>query len=162
LLKPRCSFAVMGCEKTSFDDNSFNLVTFSGIDINRAIKVTSLIIKTIVPLVCIEALGNNPIANIKRRFYMIRGKRTHVSTKNTMNIYKWSSLSMYLNNFDIKYFNLITLFFIPVFVLLPTKLIIKLLPYIWKLDQFILKFPVIQKYAFKTVVVFENKLASMP
>jgi len=151
----------MDCEKTSFADNYFDIIfdfgTFSSIDINLAIKEISRIIKPDGLLICIETLGHNPIANLNRRINMLRGKRTHWATNNIMTIDQWRGLSKYFNEHDIRYFNLLTLFFIPILVVLPHKLSGYLLSFLWKLDGFILKFPVFQKYAFKTVSVFKNK-----
>jgi len=160
---PDISLSIMNCEKTSFADNYFDIIfdygTFSSIDIELAIKEISRILKPEGVLICIETLGHNPIANFNRRINMIRGKRTRWATNNIMTVELWQLLNTYFAKFDIKYFNLLTMLFIPLLVILPEKVSGHLLKPLWRLDQYLLQFPVFQKYAFKTVTVLKNKLS---
>jgi len=83
----------MDCEKTSFDDNYFDIIfdfgTFSSIDINLAIKEISRIIKPDGLLVCIETLGHNPIINFKRQINVLLGQRTRWASSHNMKLNNW-------------------------------------------------------------------------
>ncbi len=159
---PNIKLSVMDCENTSFDDNSFDIIfdygTFSSIDIEIAIKEILRVLKPQGALICIETLGHNPFANLKRRINQIVGKRTSWATNHIMTVDRWKFLKKHFDIFYIKHFNLLTMFFIPLFVILPDWKIRKhFLKQIWKMDQLLLNHGIFQKYAFKTVTVLKNK-----
>ena len=154
------SFEVMDCEKTTFKDDTFDMIfdygTFSNIDISTAIHEIHRILKPDGVLVCIETLGHNPIINLKRRISAWRGKRTQWASSHIMKIKNWVEIQNMFESNQIKHFNILSILFAPIMRFLPSKLSYHILDYLWSIDSKLVNNEAIAKYAFKTVAVFRE------
>ncbi len=69
--KDRCRAQVMDGENLTFDDNTFDVIICSGVlhhlDLKKAYPQLSRVLKPDGKILCMEALGHNPIINLYRR-----------------------------------------------------------------------------------------------
>lgn len=67
----RSSFQVMDAENLSFGDNMFDVIVCSGVlhhlDLDLAYRQLARVLKPGGRIICIEALGHNPVINLYRR-----------------------------------------------------------------------------------------------
>lgn len=136
---PKAKFLQMDCENMNFPDNYFDIIwdggTFSSLDIKKALPELARVIKPNGFILGIETFGHNPIFNLKRKLNVWRGIRTqwaadHIFKKQDLELAK-----QYFNKIQTNFFHL------------------TLINY---LDKFLLKLPILQKYAFKIVFILSE------
>ena len=154
------SFEVMDCEKTSYPDNSFDIIfdygTFSSISISTAIDEIIRILKPDGALVCIETLGHNPIFNLKRKISAYRGKRTQWASSHIMQTKNWEDIRRQFISAEIRHFNILSIFYAPFMRFFPPKISLYILNTFWSVDDNLINNSILSKYAFKTVACFRG------
>ena len=130
-------YKVDNCEKTKFNNNSFDVVYGSGIlhhlKIDQCLNEIHRLLKPNGSLLFIEPLGTNPLINLYRKFTPnSRSKDEHPFTKKDLN---------YINDkfikTKIKYYGFLTLIFFPFYKSPNCSFVFKVLA---TLDQCLFKF----------------------
>jgi ubiquinone/menaquinone biosynthesis C-methylase UbiE len=148
------------CEQTNFPDKMFDLIidygTFSSLDMKKALPEILRILKTDGTVIAIETLGHNPVFNLKRFINVLLRKRTHWAARHIMKIRDWNIIKSHFQEFGVKYFGFLTPLSILFVKLLPEKISLSILNFLEKIDDRLLQFRFLQRYAFKTVAVMSN------
>lgn len=148
------TFLKMDCEALEFPSGSFDVVfdggTFSSLDFQKAMREIARVLKPDGALVGIETFGHNPLANLKRAYNKITGKRTAWAVSHIVTQSEIALLGEYFQNVQVFYFHLVSLFVFPLLGLPGGSFVLRFLE---RVDQVLLHFPFLQKYAFKVVFV---------
>lgn len=151
----KIKFLKMDCEKLDFSDNSFDVIfdggTFSSIDLNKALPELARVLKPDGFLIGIETFGHNPLANLKRKFNTLTGKRTGWAAEHIFSIGRAELSKKYFGKVEMFYFHIVSWMFFPLLNIPGGKTVFK---GVEKIDDFLFKFPFLRKYAFKVVFVF--------
>ncbi len=148
-LKINASYRVDNCEKTSFDDNSFNIVYGTGIlhhlQLEKCIDEIHRILRSNGSLVFIEPLATNPIINLYRKLTpKARSQDEHPL------VYKdFKYINNKFINKKIKYYGFLTLMFFPFYKSPKNSKLFKLLS---TCDQFLFKFKFFQLFAWSVLI----------
>lgn len=142
-------FIVMNAEKLEFEDHKFDLILGTGIlhhlNLNKAIKEISRVIKDDGKAVFIEPLGHNPFINFFRNSTpTLRTDDEHPLLMNDL-----SNMKHYFNIVKVRHFHLMTLLTVPfrrLFFFHP------LLSLMEKFDQLLFLIPFIKKYSWQVVI----------
>ena len=142
-------YKVDNCEKTSFDNDSFDIVYGSGIlhhlQIDECLNEISRILKSKGNLVFIEPLGTNPIINFYRRLTpKSRSKDEHPFVYKDIRYIEKKFVEV-----KIRYYGFLTLLFFP-FYNSPSES--KLFGLLVSLDQFLFKFKIFQLFAWSILI----------
>jgi ubiquinone/menaquinone biosynthesis C-methylase UbiE len=146
-------YKVDNCEKTKFNNNSFDIIYGSGIlhhlKIDQCLNEIHRLLKPNGSLVFIEPLGTNPLINLYRKFTPnSRSKDEHPFTK--------KDLDYIFNKFvktKIKYYGFLTLIFFPFYRLPKRSLVFKLLT---TLDQCLFKFKFFRLFAWSILITAQK------
>jgi len=143
------SFKVDNCEKTSFEDNSFDIVYGTGIlhhlKINSCLDEIFRILKPNGNLVFIEPLGTNPIINLYRKLT----PKSRSEDEHPLINKDFKYISHKFKNTKIRYYGLTTLIFFP-FYKSPQNS--KLFKFLTSLDQHLFKFKFFQFFAWSALI----------
>lgn len=157
-LSDKIQFVAGDCEALPFTDQSFDIVfdggTFSSLDIEKAFSEIARVLKPGGLLIGIETLGHNPLANFKRYLNKKRGTRTGWAAEHIMKMADIKLARNYFNIVETRYFHFFSIFAFPFRNLQGGKIIFMTLD---KIDNFILKIPLLKRYAFKVVFIFSAK-----
>ena len=150
------NFRVMDAENLEFDYNTFDVVSEYGalhhIDLEKAFKSMVKVLKPNGKMICVEALGHNPIIHLYRKRTMDLRTKWEVDhiliKKDIKKIYKYFNRIEYLG-----FFHLTTLMAVP----FRNKCYFNsLLGTLEKIDEVILKFPFIKWHAWQVVFVLSE------
>ena len=140
---------VDNCEKTKFNDESFNIVYGTGIlhhlEINKCLDEIHRILKPDGNLLFVEPLGTNPIINLYRKLTPnSRSKDEHPLINKD---FKYIN-SKFIDT-KIKYYGFLTLVFFP-FYRSPNKS--KIFRLLADLDQYLFRFKFFQLFAWSCLI----------
>jgi len=149
-LKINVDYRVDNCEKTSFDNNSFDVVYGTGIlhhlQTDRCLDEIYRILKSNGNLIFIEPLGTNPIINLYRKLTPnSRSKDEHPLVNQD-----FKYINKKFIDTKIKYYGFLTLIFFP-FYRSPNHS--KLFRLLAALDQYLFKFKIFQLFAWSVLVI---------
>ncbi len=148
-LKKEANFNVDNCEKTKFDDNSFDIVYGSGIlhhlKIEECLDEIYRILKSNGNLLFIEPLGTNPIINFYR---WLTPKSRSVDEHPFVNK-DFKYIDSKFINMKIKYYGLFTLLFFPFY---KSPVNSRLFRFLANFDQFLFKFKFFQLFAWSVLI----------
>ena len=149
-LKINIDYRVDNCEKTSFDNNSFDIVYGTGIihhlQTEKCLNEIYRILKSNGNLVFIEPLGTNPIINLYRKLTPnSRSKDEHPLVNQD-----FKYINKKFIDTKIKYYGFLTLIFFP-FYKSPNRS--KLFRLLAALDQYLFKLKFFQLFAWSVLVV---------
>jgi ubiquinone/menaquinone biosynthesis C-methylase UbiE len=157
VLERKIEFKKMDCENTEFPDNYFDLVmdagTFSSLDLNKVFPELKRILKPGGILIGIETFGHNPLANLKRSFNKLFGKRTSWAAEHIFQEKDIEEARKYFSGIETYFFHPISFLTIPFLSFPGGKALLKIFEL---LDKIILALPFLKKYSFKVVFVFKN------
>lgn len=144
---------VDNCEKTKFENNTFDLVYGTGIlhhlNINLCLKEINRILKPGGKLLFVEPLGTNPLINLYRKLTPnSRSVDEHPLVNNDFNLIKKNFYKI-----KIKYYGFLTLVFFPFYVSPKNSIIFKILK---NIDQLIFKINIFKKLAWSVLIVAEK------
>ena len=148
-LKGKVDFYVDNCEKTQFDNNSFDIVYGSGIlhhlKIDECLNEIHRILRPNGSLLFIEPLGTNPIINFYRK---LTPKSRSVDEHPFMNK-DFKYIDNKFINMKIKYYGFLTLLFFP-FYKSPDNS--KLFKFFSNFDQILFKYKFFQLFAWSVLI----------
>ena len=156
----KITFVKMDCEALEFPSGSFDVVfdggTFSSLDFPKALGEIVRVLRPNGVLVGIETFGHNPLANVKRAYNKITGKRTAWAASHIMRQKEIALLRDHFEQIELHYFHLISLFCFPFLGLPGGRFLLQLGQLI---DRAFLRVPFLEKYAFKVVFICHGKKA---
>ena len=148
-LKISANYSVDNCEKTKFENNSFDLVYGAGIlhhlKIEKCLDEICRILKSKGKLVFIEPLGTNPIINFYRKLTPNSRSKDEHPLVNKDFVYIKSKFT----DISIKYYGFLTLVFFPFYKSPENSKLFRLLV---DLDQFLFKFKFFQIFAWSVLI----------
>ena len=144
---------VDNCEKTKFNDSTFDIIYGSGIlhhlDISLCLKEMHRILKPGGRFLFIEPLGTNPMINFYRKLTPnSRSKDEHPLINDDFELIKSN-----FNKLQIKYYGFFTLIFFPLYTTPKKSFNFKILK---KIDQFLFKFDIFKKFAWSVLIIAEK------
>ena len=144
---------VDNCEKTKFNDSTFDIIYGSGIlhhlDISLCLKEMHRILKPGGRFLFIEPLGTNPMINFYRKLTPnSRSKDEHPLINDDFELIKSN-----FNKLQIKYYGFFTLIFFPLYTTPKRSFNFKILK---KIDQFLFKFDIFKKFAWSVLIIAEK------
>jgi ubiquinone/menaquinone biosynthesis C-methylase UbiE len=155
-------YLVMDCEHTAFENNRFRIIydfgTFSSLNMEASIREMCRVLAPDGYLLAIETLGDNPVFNLKRLLNVFRGIRTEWAASHIMRIKDWARLKEYFSSFEIKFFSLLTPYLIPLLMILPERSQSAVISFFEKIDDKLLRYDFLRRFAFKTVAIFHGPL----
>jgi ubiquinone/menaquinone biosynthesis C-methylase UbiE len=144
---------VDNCEKTKFEDNSFDIVYGTGILHHLNFKICLEEIRRILKpggrFLFIEPLGTNPLINLYRK--LTPGSRSvdeHPLVNNDFNLIKDRFYEM-----KVKYYGFLTLIFFPFYTSPKNSAVFNILK---NIDQFLFKINIFRKLAWSVLIVAEK------
>ena len=144
---------VDNCEKTSFEDNQFDLVYGHGIlhhlEFSRCLDEILRILKPGGSLTFVEPLGTNPIIN----FYRKLTPKSRSIDEHPLKGDDFKLIENQFKNIKIKYYGLLTLVFFPLYSSPKKSIIFKILR---NIDQFLFKFNIFKKLAWSVLISAEK------
>ena len=144
---------VDNCEKTKFDDNTFDIVYGTGIlhhlNIEICLKEIHRILKPGGKFLFIEPLGTNPLINFYRRFTpKSRSIDEHPLIEKDFNLIK----NKFVNS-KVKYYGFFTLIFFPIYSSPKGSIVFKILR---KFDQLLFNINFFKKLAWSVLISAEK------
>jgi ubiquinone/menaquinone biosynthesis C-methylase UbiE len=149
------SYRVGDAENTGFEDNSFDVITEYGalhhLDLEKAFAEMSRILKPDGKIICNEALGHNLVINAYRR--LTPHLRTEWEVEHIIRKENFEVAQRYFDKIELHFYYLFTLLAVP-FRNLP--IFEPLLGFLEKIDNAILKLPLIKWQAWQIVFVLSE------
>jgi ubiquinone/menaquinone biosynthesis C-methylase UbiE len=155
----RCTFEVMDAEHMTFPDGLFDIVHEYGalhhLDLKAAYKELARVIKPDGRLVCTEALRHNPFIHWYRKCTL--HLRTQWEYEHILGVPEINLGKAWFENLHIRFFHLASLVAVP---FRKKSIFAKLLSLLERSDEFLLRMPLIQRWAWVAVVVFSYPIIS--
>ncbi len=147
--KISANYSVDNCEKTKFENNSFDVVYGAGIlhhlNLEKCLDEIYRILKSKGKLVFIEPLGTNPIINFYRKLTPNSRSKDEHPLVNKDFVY----IKNKFTDISIKYYGFLTLVFFPFYKSPNNSKLFRLLV---DLDQFLFKFKFFQIFAWSVLI----------
>ncbi|MDC0903155.1 class I SAM-dependent methyltransferase [Pelagibacteraceae bacterium] len=146
-------YKIDNCEKTKFDQNSFDIVYGTGIlhhlQIDKCLEEIRRILKPGGTLVFIEPLGTNPIINLYRKFT----PKSRSDDEHPLVNKDFDFINSKFIETKIKYYGFLTLIFFPLYRSPKNSKLFKLFSV---LDQHLFKSKFFQKFAWSVLITAEK------
>ena len=147
-LKVKVNFSVDNCEKTKFNNNSFDIVYGTGIlhhlQLEKCLDEIHRILKSKGNLIFIEPLGTNPIINLYRKLT----PKSRSEDEHPLVSKDFKYINSKFIDITIKYYGFLTLVFFPLYKSSNSKLF-KLLV---SCDQYLFKYKFFQLFAWSVLI----------
>ena len=155
-LAERCKFAVMDAEHLEFSDDFFDIIVCSGVlhhlDLQYAYPEIARVLKPGGKVICIEALGYNPVIRWYRR--RTPHLRTEWEVDHILTLRDVRRGGKYFSRIETRFFHLFSILGVP---LRETLLFEPVLTFLEGIDSLILRIPWVQLLAWQMVFVFSGK-----
>ncbi len=143
-------FQVMDAEKMSFPDDMFDVIVCSGVlhhlDLKNAFPELSRVLKPDGKIICVEALGYNPLINLYRK--LTPSLRTAWEIDHILTMRELDFSRAYFDHIDVNFFHLFTIAAIP---FRKNVLFQPLLRAFEILDAIVLRMPLVRLLAWQMV-----------
>ena len=147
-LGDRADFMVMDAERLGFPDRTFDVIVVSGVlhhlDVDRAYPELARVLRPGGRILCMEALGYNPIINLYRR--RTPHLRTAWEAKHILTLKEVQKARAYFGRVSVRYFHLST---IAAVLFRRTPIFSPVLRLLEKVDAVILRIPYLQRMAWQ-------------
>ena len=154
-LSEKMRFLVMDAENLQFSEQNFDLIVCSGVlhhlDIRKAFRELARVLRPDGQILCIEALGHNPLINLYRRLtpsMRTRWEVDHIIKRRELEIAR-----DYFSDVETHFYHLFSLLSVP---FRNTVLFDPLLRALEKVDDIALEFPLIKYQAWQTVFILRG------
>ena len=155
-ISAKTEFLVMDAEKMDFPDDMFDLVHVYGamhhLDFEKGIKEIRRIVKPTGEIICVEALGHNPLFHLYRK--MTPHLRTAWEMEHIIRSAQIDLANKYFSVVSRKYFHLFSLLAVP---FRKKKCFPRLLGFLEKFDDFLLRIPYVQRMAWIVIFTLSGK-----
>lgn len=143
------NYKVDNCEKTSFKNDSFDIVYGTGIlhhlQINKCLDEINRVLKSNGSLLFIEPLGTNPLINLYRKFT----PRSRSVDEHPLVNKDFKYINEKFTDVKIKYYGFLTLVFFPFYKSPDNSKLFKILTLF---DQYLFKFKLFQYFAWSVLI----------
>ena len=150
-----CFFEAMDGENMTFEDNAFDLGVEYGVlhhvDLDRAMCELSRVLKPGAEMICIEALKHNPFIHYYRK--RTPHLRTEWEFEHILGVEDLAVGQKYFEEVDVKFFHLAALASVP---LRKTALFKPVRNFLDRIDEKLLRNPIIGKYAWIMIFILRN------
>lgn len=147
-LKVKVNFSVDNCEKTKFNNSSFDIVYGTGIlhhlQLEKCIDEIHRILKSKGNLIFIEPLGTNPIINLYRKLT----PKSRSEDEHPLVSKDFKYINSKFIDITIKYYGFLTLVFFPLYKSTNSKLFRLLV----SCDQYLFKYKFFQLFAWSVLI----------
>lgn len=144
------AFQVMDAEHLSFSDSSFDVIVCSGVlhhlDVLGAYRQLARVLKPTGKIICIEALGYNPLISLYRK--LTPHLRTQWEAEHILTLKEVRSAQQYFDNVQVRFFHLFT---IGAVLFRNTPLFSPVLSLFEAIDSVILQIPWIDRMAWQMI-----------
>lgn len=148
-------FLVMDAENLEFDDNFFDIIVCSGVlhhlDLDIAYSELSRVLKSDGKIICMEALGYNPVINLYRR--MTPHLRTDWEKDHILTLREVNNGKVYFNKITISYYYLFSIIAV---LFRKTPIFNTILSILETIDSLILRMPIIQRLAWQMTFILSD------
>jgi ubiquinone/menaquinone biosynthesis C-methylase UbiE len=149
------SFLVRDAENTGFEDNYFDIITEYGclhhLDLEKAFAELSRVLKPDGKVICNESLGHNPVIHLYRK--MTSHLRTEWEVDHIIRKPHFKVAEKYFDHIELRFYHLFTLLGFP---LRNTTLFSGLLSGLEKIDNILLKLPLIKWQAWQVIFILSK------
>ena len=149
------NFLVADCEKTGFEDNSFDLMNeygcFHHLDLEIALPELARIMRPSGSMITAETLGHNPIISWYRKSTL--ELRTPWEAEHILKKEHYNLMKQYFNKVEIRHYHLFTLLAVPIrntFLFKPAMFILNFI------DSIVLKIPGIRWQAWHAICILSE------
>lgn len=151
----KVKFMVMDAENLTFADNSFDIISVSGIlhhlDLDKAYPELQRVLKQDGAVICSEPLAYNPLIQWYRR--RTPHMRTEWEMQHILNLKSIRQAKKYFNHLEIRFFNLTTIFAVPFRKMPFFNIVLSLFE---KIDALVLRIPLMQLLAWQVIFVLSD------
>lgn len=151
----KCTMQVMDAEKLTYPDNTFDIIVCSGVlhhlDLNNAYPELSRVLKPTGKIICLEALGHNPIINSYRR--LTPHLRTSWEADHILKLKDLTHARQYFDGVNTTFFHL---FSIAAVMFRNTPLFRPILATLELVDSVALRIPLVRLMAWQMVFVLSK------
>ena len=144
---------VDNCEKTKFEDNTFDIVYGTGIlhhlNIKTCLEEIHRILKPGGKFLFIEPLGTNPLINIYRKCT----PKSRSEDEHPLIGQDFKLIQSKFTKMNVKYYGFLTLIFFSIYSSPKNSNIFKFLK---KMDQFLFRFSIFKKLAWSVLIIAEK------
>lgn len=148
-------FQVMDAENMLFADNMFDVIVCSGVlhhlDLQYAYPELSRVLKPGGKIICMEALGYNPVINLYRR--RTPALRTEWEVDHILTLKQVNQAKAFFGNADVNFFHLCSIAAVPFRRSTLFKPVLSLLEFF---DRLILKIPFVQLLAWQMIFILSK------
>jgi ubiquinone/menaquinone biosynthesis C-methylase UbiE len=150
-----CSYEVMDGEDLKFPDNTFDVIVVYGalhhVDLDRAMAECTRVLRPGGQMLALEALRHNPIIHAYRK--LTPKLRTPWEVDHILGVPEIRHCRLYFESVTTRYFHLMSLFAVP---FRKTPLFVPLRNLLDRVDQFILRWEPLGKYAWVSATTLAN------
>lgn len=149
-VQEQTTFSVMDAESMDFDDNFFDLICCSGVlhhlDLKRAYPEIFRVLKPSGKVICVEALGYNPIITLYRK--LTPHLRTAWEAEHILTMREVYDAGRYFDEINVDYYHLFSILAIP---FRRSSFFVSLLSFFDRIDSILLKLPLIRLMAWQMI-----------
>lgn len=143
-------FSVMDAERLTFPDDTFDLIVCNGVlhhlDLQHAYPELARVLKPDGRVLCLEALGYNPVINLYRR--LTPQLRTKWETEHILTLRQVDQASKFFETIQVQFFYLLSIAAVP---FRNTGAFNSILSVLETLDYLVLRIPFVQLMAWQMV-----------
>lgn len=158
-LESRCSFLQGDCERLPFRDANFDVVISMGclafLRLDAAFGELARVTRPDGHVLIVDTLGHNPVLNLHRRLYLLRGARTRWEVEHIPKIQDIQIARRHFRRMEIQFLDITTLLVAP-FCRKENRFTRALVAAVERLDRVLLRVPVVNKLAFKFVCILSE------
>ena len=149
------SFYVMDCEAMAFPDNCFDIIIAAGVlhhlDLPRAYREMARTLKPDGQIICVEALGHNPVIQLYRK--LTPHLRTAWEAEHILRMKDLKLARRFFAKVDARFYHLFTLAAVP---FRRTRIFSSVLSAMEAIDKVVLRVPFIRTQAWQVIFILSQ------